>query len=100
MFKRGQRVLPCAGIVQGLSSIPAYTGGLAKTPPIDPAVGYTDPFAEDQPLYSVTAANAEQYKDVLSAGHMALLKRDARTFRMHVYRTAGARPIQTMSSRR
>lgn len=68
-------------------SIPAWTGGLAKTPPIEWEVGYADPFADDTPLFTITAANAEQYKDILSAGHMALLKRDARTFFMNVYPT-------------
>ena len=68
-------------------SIPAWTGGLPKAPPIDPKVGYVDPFADDKPLFTVTAANAAQYKDILSAGHLALLKRDAKTFRMNVYPT-------------
>ena len=73
-------------------SIPEYTGGLPKAPPIDPKVGYTDPFDNEVPLYTITAANADQYKAVLNAGLMTLLKRDARTFRMRVYpthRTAG-----------
>jgi hypothetical protein len=68
-------------------SIPAWSGGLPKAPPIDPKVGYLDPFADDRPIYTITASNAAEYKDVLSAGHQALLKRDARTFRMHVYPT-------------
>jgi hypothetical protein len=68
-------------------SIPAWTGGLPKSAPIEWKVGYADPFADDQPLFTITAANAEKYKDLLSAGHLALLKRDARTFRMHVYPT-------------
>ncbi|MCX6552882.1 MAG: DUF1329 domain-containing protein [Acidobacteria bacterium] len=68
-------------------SIPAWTGGLPKAPPIDPKVGYVDPFADDKPLYTITAKNAAEYKDLLSAGHMTLLKRDARTFRMNVYPT-------------
>ena len=68
-------------------SIPAWTGGLPKTPPIEWKVGYTDPFADDQPLFTITAANAEKYKDILSAGHMALFKRDRRTWRMNVYPT-------------
>ena len=68
-------------------SIPAWTGGLPKAPPIDPKIGYTDPFADDKPLYVITAKNAAEYKDLLSAGHQALLKRDARTFRMNVYPT-------------
>jgi hypothetical protein len=68
-------------------SIPAWSGGLPKAPPIDPKVGYANPFADDKPLYTITAANAAQYKDLLSAGHMTLLKRDAKTFRMNVYPT-------------
>ncbi|MGE5514837.1 MAG: DUF1329 domain-containing protein [Bacteroidota bacterium] len=58
-------------------TIPAYEGGLAKT-----AAG--DPFAGEKPLFTITAANAEQYKDKLSAGDLALLKRYA-TFAMPVY---------------
>jgi hypothetical protein len=68
-------------------SIPAWTGGLPKAPPIDPKVGYLDPFADDKPLFTITAKNAAEYKDLLSAGHQLLLKRDARTFRMNVYAT-------------
>jgi hypothetical protein len=67
-------------------SIPAWSGGLPKTA-IDPKLGYQDPFAADQPLYTITAQNAEQYKELLSAGHLTLLKRDPRTFRMKVYPT-------------
>jgi hypothetical protein len=68
-------------------TIPAWTGGLAQTPPIDPKIGYVDPFAGDTPLYTITPKNADQYKNLLSAGHLALLKRDARTFKMNVYPT-------------
>ncbi len=68
-------------------TIPAWTGGLEKTPPIDPKVGYTDPFASDAISYVITPKNAQQYKNLLSAGHLALLKRDARTFKMNVYPT-------------
>jgi len=68
-------------------SIPAWTGGLPETPPIDPKIGYIDPFADDTPIFTITAANAAQYASLLSAGHQALLKRDPKTFRMHVYPT-------------
>lgn len=68
-------------------SIPEYSGGLARTPPIDPRIGYTNPFEDEVPLYTITAANVDKFKDVLSAGLVMLLKRDARTFRIHVYRT-------------
>jgi len=53
--------------------------------------GYTpgqplvDPFADDQSEFSITAANYEQYKDNLSPGQIALLKRYPTTFKMNVY---------------
>ena len=40
---------------------------------------------DDQPLFTITAANFEQYKDNLSPGQIALLKRYPDTFRMPVY---------------
>ncbi len=73
-------------------SIPAWTGGV-----IQPPAGYqkgqphVDPFAADQPLYEVTGANADKYKELLSPGQMAMLKRYP-TFKMKVYpsrRSAG-----------
>ena len=56
-------------------SIPAWTGGIT-TPPAGYKLGahHPDPFADDQPLYTVTAANLAQYQDKLTAGHIAVLK--------------------------
>lgn len=56
-------------------SIPAWTGGITA-PPAGYKVGdhHPDPFATDRPLFTVTAANAQQYADRLTAGHLALLK--------------------------
>lgn len=66
-------------------SIPAWTGGLAAPPPgIDTQVPYADPFASEKPLYTITAANVEQYKDKLAPGQIELLKR-LPTFKMAVY---------------
>ena len=68
-------------------SIPAWDGGLVK--PIagfKPGGHYPDPYASDKPLFTITAANAEQYKDKLSPGQMALLKRYA-DWKMTVYPT-------------
>jgi len=57
-------------------SIPAWDGGVAKAPAgFDPAKGWADPFAADKPLLTVTGANAEQHKDKLAPGQLALLKR-------------------------
>jgi hypothetical protein len=56
-------------------TIPAWTGGLT-TPPAGYNVGdhHPDPFASDQPLFTVTAANLAQHEAKLTAGHVALLK--------------------------
>jgi len=56
-------------------SIPAWTGGV-QTPPAGykPGAHHPDPFAADQPLYTVTPANAAQHAAKLSAGHLAVLK--------------------------
>ncbi|MHB8766385.1 MAG: DUF1329 domain-containing protein, partial [Deferrisomatales bacterium] len=56
-------------------TIPAWEGGLTK-PPAGYKTGmhHPDPFAEDKVLFTITAANLEQYKDKLSPGHQALLK--------------------------
>lgn len=69
-------------------SIPEWTGGLT-TPPSNYRAGsgdYTDPFPEDQPLYTITAANMAQYAEQLSEGHKALL-RAYPSYRMPVYQS-------------
>ncbi|KJZ64584.1 DUF1329 domain-containing protein [Pseudomonas fluorescens] len=69
-------------------SIPAWTGGLAvQSNAIDPAIGYKDPFAADKPLFTITAANAEKYRDKLTAGELAMLKRYPDTWKMSIYPT-------------
>ncbi|SFB01235.1 Protein of unknown function [Collimonas sp. OK607] len=68
-------------------TIPEWTGGMTKPPAgWQPEMGYTDPFASEKPLFIITAQNAEQYKDRLSAGLMAMLKKYP-TFTIPVYTT-------------
>ena len=69
-------------------TIPAWDGGLTR-PPAGWAreQGYVDPFPGDKPLFTITAANAAQYGDKLSAGLQALLKKYPERFRMNVYAT-------------
>lgn len=68
-------------------SIPAWTGGLCAPPAgWTAAKGYTDPFANEKPKFTITAANAEQYKDKLTAGTLAMLKKYD-NFKMPVYET-------------
>lgn len=68
-------------------TIPAWTGGLTKPPAGWKAEqGYVDPFANEKPTGTINAANADQYKDKLPAGLMALLKKYP-NFSMPIYPT-------------
>jgi hypothetical protein len=75
-------------------TIPEWTGGLVTVPKgFDPAKGYINPFADEKPLFTISAANMEQYKANLTPGQMEMMKRYP-TYKMNVYkthRTAGYR---------
>lgn len=66
-------------------TIPAWTGGM-----VDPKVVYEgrrpDPFADEKPLFSITAKNVGEYSDKLSDGVKALLDKYP-TYRIDVYKT-------------
>ncbi len=68
-------------------SIPPWTGGITGMPAGweqgDPR---PNPYADDQILFTITAENAEQYRDRLTPGQLALLKQYA-GYRMDVYPT-------------
>lgn len=70
-------------------SIPAWDGGI--TPERWPA-GFSrgqklrNPYPNDQPLFTITAANAAQYRGKLPAAHQQLLKRYP-SYKMPVYPT-------------
>jgi len=69
-------------------TIPAWDGGLTAPPPgitIDPAKHLPDPFAADQSLYTVTAANMAQYESTLPDGHKEMLKAYPDSYFMKVY---------------
>ena len=67
-------------------SIPEWTGGLAKGAASVLSGGFLgDPFASEQPLFTITAQNLEQYRDKLSEGQVAMFKRYPETYRMAVY---------------
>ncbi len=68
-------------------SIPAWDGGLT-TPPAGwkPENGYIDPFEQDKPLFVINRANADKYKEKLSPGLMAMLKKYP-NFQMPIYPT-------------
>ena len=67
-------------------SIPEWTGGLTKGAASVLSGGFLgDPFASEQPLFTITAQNLEQYRDKLSEGQVAMFKRYPETYRMAVY---------------
>lgn len=66
-------------------SIPNWDGGLAARPAgIDTKSVYADPFANEKPLYTITAANLQQYQDKLTPGHISMLKRFP-SYKINVY---------------
>ena len=88
--KLGRELTPLGAVKAGNASgdIPAWEGGLTKPPAgYAPGKHHPDPFPDDKPLFTITAANVEQYKAHLSPGHIALFRRYPKTFRMPVYRT-------------
>lgn len=67
-------------------TIPAWTGGLATDAAAIDERGFSaDPYADDKPLFVITAANLEQYQDNLTPGQIAMFRRYPTTFRMPVF---------------
>lgn len=61
---------------------------LSKTAGSADAKGFlSDPYGSDKPLFTITAQNADQYKDKLSPGQLAMLKRYPDTFKIPVFKT-------------
>ncbi|GAA0687698.1 DUF1329 domain-containing protein [Marinobacterium maritimum] len=92
--KLGKELTPFGAEKAGNGSdIPEWTGGLTTAP-----AGYTkggnlvDPFADEKPLYTVTAQNYKEYSDLLSDGQKALFEKKP-TFKMNVYPTHRTAPI-------
>jgi len=93
----GQQLTPIgaekAGNADG--TIPAWNGGLSKN-----SDRYSNPYATEKPLFTITAANASEHAERLSPGQLAMFKRYPDTYRIPVYtshRTA-ALPADIYSS--
>src|SRR5688572_33029894 len=70
-------------------SIPAWDGGLTSAaqagfPNFRPGQHHPDPYASDKPLYTITAANMNQYANKLTEGHKKLLQTYRNNFKMLV----------------
>ena len=87
--KLGTSLTPLGAQKEGNAdgSIPSWDGGLkpGAAPVENGFLG--NPFKDEKPLFVITAANAEQYKDKLTPGQLALFKRYADTYRIPVYKT-------------
>ena len=67
--------------------IPAWTGGLTQPPAgYKKGASHIDPYADDRPLFIISADNMEQYADRLAAGTQALLKKYP-SFKMPIYQS-------------
>ena len=67
-------------------TIPAWTGGVQGIPSGFVQGGhYPDPYAADQPLFTIDAANHQEYAENLTPGQIALFKRYPDTRKMLVY---------------
>jgi len=68
-------------------TIPEWAGGL-KTDAAPLKNGHlTNPFKDEQPKFVITAQNAEQHKDKLTAGQLAMFKRYPETYKIRVFET-------------
>uniref|UniRef100_UPI0030D7DADC DUF1329 domain-containing protein n=2 Tax=Pseudomonas sp. EL_65y_Pfl2_R95 TaxID=3088698 RepID=UPI0030D7DADC len=83
----GQDLTPVGAEKAGNASgtIPAWDGGLHSPPAgYKPNEDYVDPYASEKPLYTVTAANMDQYKAELTPGYQAMLQKYP-TYKMQVF---------------
>lgn len=87
------KTLTCTGAIKAGNadgSIPAFSGSILGVPPgiqFTKSQGQFQPdiYANEKPLFEITAANMAQYADKLSDGQKALLKKFPNTMRLPVY---------------
>lgn len=92
--KLGAELTPLGGEKAGNAdgSIPAWDGGItsaaqAGVTNFKSGDHHPDPYANDKPLFTITAGNMGQYANKLTEGHKKLLQTYRNTFKMIVYPT-------------
>ncbi len=89
--KLDSELTPFGAIRKGnkAGTIPAWDGGYAKPPASYKRSGqhHPDPFDKDKVLFTITAQNADKYKDNLTPGLAALLKTYPTSFKLPVYQS-------------
>ncbi len=85
----GTELTPMGAIKAGNAdgNIPAWTGGITQPPAgYQPGAHHIDPFSSDKIKFTIDASNLEQYKDKISPGQIAMLKKYP-SFKINVYPT-------------
>lgn len=69
--------------------IPPWRGGLTMAPLGYKKAGqhHINPYPQDKPLFTITAANKDKYKEHLTEGQMAMFDTYPDTFKMPIYKT-------------
>jgi hypothetical protein len=86
----GTSLTPLGGVMgaNAEGTIPAWEGGITSPPAAwEPGTHYVDPFADDAVLFTITAANVDQYADKLTVGQKALFETYPESYKMNVYPT-------------
>lgn len=75
-----------AGNAEG--TIPAWDGGITVAPS-GYQIGkvYVDPYPDDAPLFTITAANYQEYRDKMTAGQIKMFELHPDSFKMLIYPT-------------
>lgn len=88
--KLGLELTPLGAVRAGNEegTIPRWEGGITTLPAgYEPGQHHLDPFADDVPLFEITAETADDFAQQLSAGQRAMLLRYPESWRMQVYPT-------------
>lgn len=87
----GTTLTPMGARLEGndAGTIPPYTGTILGTPEWVEYKGtgthYPDPYPDEKPLFTITAANYKQHLDNLTDGQIALFEMYPESFRMPIY---------------
>ncbi|SEN29973.1 Protein of unknown function [Pseudomonas sp. ok272] len=85
--KLGKSLTPMGAEMAGnaAGTIPAWKPMPKNAGTVDSRGFLSNPFASEQPLFTITAQNVDKYKDNLAPGQVAMFKRYPDTFKMPVY---------------
>ncbi|MDF2641436.1 MAG: hypothetical protein K0R45_708 [Pseudomonas sp.] len=85
------RLTPLGGERAGnaAGTIPAWNGGITQVPAgyAGPGSRHIDPYATDKPLFTITKATLDQYREQLTPGQIALFQTYPNSYAMPVYPT-------------